>query len=575
MRLAKSYELPAGACTQRGAYAGEGFQTNGQTSLKPAESVFIDLSESRHLAHRETLSLPLQRNPIAHRGPIDLGQSSYILNLLSANALKETANRDALSHNPPLMKPTTCLSPAISYLPLSVALVLSASQASASTLDAKVDSYLRNQMRSNHIPGLALAVVREGKLIKLQSYGSANLETNSPVTPDSAFQLASTTKIFTGAILMLLVDQGKLSLNAPVTKYLPELPDAWSRVTIRHLATHSSGVPNISGPDPVPGVTEVDVVKEVAKLQLTHAPGEKSGYDSADFVLLSEVIKRVSGKPLATFLDRQIFAPLGMTGTQFDGAVQMGLVRRSRLVAHRTAVYQWRDGQQMPFSFLFPVHAYGAGGLYSTSRDLAKWAVALDQGKVLKATSLREMWAPHRLSSGEQTSWGVGWVVRTYEGRRTVGHSGGPALSDFLRLPDQKLTVIVLQNQQKMYPYLAQGVADFYLPPSPVRRKAIVPDPNPRVSKSLRSLVGGLAGNKLDIGCFAKGQEELIDDTRNLLVPYVRSLAAIEDFRLVESSPISEGHHYVYAATYGKKVVEWTFDLDDNAKIIGLNVQTP
>src|SRR6185295_9129904 len=140
----------------------------------------------------------------------------------------------------------------------------------------EVDDYLKAQMEKNHIPGLSVAIVRNGKITKLKGYGLANLEWNQPVTPNTAFQLASSTKPFTGTALMLLVDEGKLSLDDKVAKYVPVAPAEWQDITIRHLATHSSGIRE--DVELAKGATIEDYVKTVAKLPLSYRPGERSGY---------------------------------------------------------------------------------------------------------------------------------------------------------------------------------------------------------------------------------------------------------------------------------------------------------
>jgi CubicO group peptidase (beta-lactamase class C family) len=435
-----------------------------------------------------------------------------------------------------------------------------------------VDKYLRSQMSLNHIPGLAVAVVRDGRLVKLTSFGAADLEWGNKVTPDTRFQLASSTKPLTGTALMRLVQAGKIGLDDPISKYLPNAPEAWRKITIRHLATHSSGIPE----GPAPSYQSVDaVVDAVAKLPLEHVPGADSGYGSADFVVLSAILQKVTGLPFDRFLSQTLLAPLKMSETGFNGMSEMGPIRSSEVVPNQAGIYLWNGERQQVRSFLFSAPAYSAGGIYSSVRDLARFAAALDRGALLKPEVLSTMWTPHRLNDGKQTTWGIGWVVRSYEGRRTVGHSGGPALSDFLRFPDDRLTVIVLQNQQKMYPYLARGVADFYLSQRSGLAVQPVPDSKLEVTNRLTKMLNSFSAGEFDSAAFSPDQKDLMEDVRNLLVPFCVSLGAPTSITLIGEAPDGKVLERTYAAFYGKKRVEWIFDLDANGKIVGIDPQTP
>jgi CubicO group peptidase (beta-lactamase class C family) len=324
-----------------------------------------------------------------------------------------------------------------------------------------IDQYLQAQMAKEHIPGLAIAMVRDGRILKLKSYGLANLEWNIAATPDTAYQLASATKLLTATALMRLVEARKLALDDPITRHLPEAPSAWRAITIRHLTTHTSGLKDLLALPKLPGSLD-EAMQTAFQLPLQHTPGETTAYASSDYCVLMRLIERVTGKPFSAFMHEELFAPLGMTASGFDGAVESGLVRKSALVRHRTSIYDWEGGVQKNQAFLFPSWTYPAGGLYSSAADLARWAVALDQGKLLKPETLRQMWTSARLNDGETGPFGVGWIVAEHQGRKVVGHSGGPALADVVRFVDDRLTIAVLTNQQHLMPYLAMGVADLY-----------------------------------------------------------------------------------------------------------------
>ena len=437
----------------------------------------------------------------------------------------------------------------------------------------KIDQYLEREMKRNHIPGLQVAIVHHGQIVKLKAYGWANVECRRLMKPQTLVQIASTTKTLTGAAIMLLVKQGKLSLNDSIRKYLPNLPAEYASVKIIHLATHSSGIPEASGLDSYSTVS--DAISEIAKLSPSHAPGQDSGYASADYILLAAIIEKVSGKSYPTFLTDHILRPLGMRHSGFDFAKERGPIRTSELLPERSAIYRWDGTHQTSFSFLYPIHAYAAGGLYSSAEDMARWAIGLDQSHFLDAKSKQAMWQPFKLTNGELTTWGIGWVCRTYEGRRVVGHSGGPALSDFLRFPDDDLTVIVLQNQQRQYPYLAQGVADHILMPKPTRAKATVKEPDAFRMRQFERFFQQLGLGKVDVSYFAADHEDVIEDTKNLLVPFASSLPPLKESRLIKVEKDGTGWNATYEATYGQKIVLWDISVDQSARISGLNLRTP
>ncbi|MBS1726219.1 MAG: beta-lactamase family protein [Armatimonadetes bacterium] len=436
-----------------------------------------------------------------------------------------------------------------------------------------IDRYLAKEKTRNHIPGLQVAVVRHGRIIKLKAYGKANLEWQVPMRTDTEMQIASTTKTFTGSALMLLVKTGKLSLQDSARKFLPSLPKDWDAVKIFHLAGHSSGVPEAEGLNTQSTVG--DAVAKLSRLQLTQVPGESSGYASSDYILLAAIIEKLSGESYPRYLSRHIFEPLRMESTRFDFATELGPIRTSELLPKRSSIYRWNGTSQTPFSFLYPIHAYAAGGLYSSASDLAKWAIALDKKKLLDREAQQTMWSQQKLNNGDETSWGIGWVVRTYEGRRVAGHSGGPALSDFLRFLDDDLSIVVLQNQQRMYPYLAQGIADLILPPRPKRADKTLSEPNPQMGAKYERFIRGLGEGKLDTELFAANTQELVDDSRNLVIPFASSQGKMTALRLVKNEIDDGGRTAVYEGTYGRKIILWFVSLDKQGLITSLNMSTP
>jgi CubicO group peptidase (beta-lactamase class C family) len=443
---------------------------------------------------------------------------------------------------------------------LGAALAMTAGQVRATGADA-VDDYLAAEIARNHVPGLSVAVVKDGRTLKLKSYGLANLEWEAAATPDTAYPLASATKPLTGTLVMKLVADGVLSLDDPVAKHLPGTPESWRGMTVRHLATHTSGVADDIGE----GVATLDdAIRSALQRPLTHPPGESGTYGIGGFVVLMRLLETVTGKSFPALLRERVLDPLGMTQTRFDNASETGGIRVADLVPRRSSVYEWSEGRQRVFALLFPSWTYTAGGLYSSAADLAAWAAALDGERILKRASLEEMWTPARLISGRTTSFAIGWALQSYRGRRAVGHSGGPALADILRFPDEKLTVVVLASQQKMLPYLAQGVADHYVPAPPPPASEPVEDGEPQTTERLRSVLTEAARGQVDVARFTPdAQRQIVPVLRDLLPAFLQSLGPLQSFVLIEESRADATRTRRYRARFRDRSMIWSFTLSD------------
>ena len=328
----------------------------------------------------------------------------------------------------------------------------------------EVDDYVQTEMRKQHIPGAALAVVKNGGLVKTAGYGLANIELNVPVQPDTVFQIQSVTKTFTATAIMLLVEEGKVSVDDKVTKYFTNLPESWKGITVRHLLSHSSGIKDfINEPtmDLRKDIAPEDVIESLRNLPLNFQPGEKYAYSNTGYHLLGMIIRNVTGKYWGEFLEERIFDPLGMNDTR--------VISLSDIITNRAAGYLWERDRLRNGRFLAPtILAYAGGGLRSTVLDLAKWDAALCTEEILKRSSLNQMWTPAKLNDGSDASYGFGWGITNHHGHRLISHTGSHMTgfkTVLARFVDDKLTVIVLTNQREANPpAIATGVATFYIP---------------------------------------------------------------------------------------------------------------
>lgn len=372
----------------------------------------------------------------------------------------------------------------------------------------KVDDYVSTQMRQLHIPGLSLAIVRDGRVTKAQGYGFANLELKASAEKDTVYEIGSNTKQFTAAAIMMLVEQGKVRLEDPITKYFPEAPETWRRITIQQLLTHTGGIQNHVA---VPHWLDVfktnlvfettpqrdELLKMFFKLPLEFKPGETWAYDNTGYYLLGIVIEKVSGKSYWQFLDERIFKPLGMNATRSTDP--------QPIVPNHASGYEWKKDHFENRPILFPAIAFSAGSLLSTVEDMSKWDAALSTEKLLKKSSLDQMWTAAVTNDGADApfNYGFGWFIDSYHGHRLVQHSGGtPGFSSAIyRFIDDKLTIIILTNHNDMIvDELAIDLAGICLPA--LKRPEANPDPNPRTTATLKEIVSGLLKGNYEPAAF-------------------------------------------------------------------------
>lgn len=448
-------------------------------------------------------------------------------------------------------------------------LLLAVGCATPGASSSPVDDYLQAVLEKHHVPGAAVAIVRDGKVETLSAYGVADLESGAKASPDTAFQIASATKVFTGTLVMLLVQEGKLGLDEPVSKYLPDAPETWKAITVRHLAAHTSGLKNNPDDETQAGASTAERYAAATKEPLAYTPGERSEYGLTDFVVLTHVLEKATGQGFEELLRTRLFEPLGFSCTRYDHAMQQGALRTADLIPGRATVYRFADGMQRKSWFLYPMHTYAAGGVFSCARDLARWAVAMDAGTLLSPQSQQAAATAFKLNDGREGSFGVAFAPGTLRGLRTFGHAGGGSLADVLRVPDRKLTVIVLTNAQGLLPFLAPHLASLSLPPLPGLDAPGIADTEPELSATLRGVVEGLMNGSLDAAAFTPGaQQELLPILRTFGTPGSALLPPLSRLTLLEDRRDGEQRKRSYRAVYGRdSSLRWIFTLDAAGKV--------
>jgi CubicO group peptidase (beta-lactamase class C family) len=325
---------------------------------------------------------------------------------------------------------------------------------------AKVDEYISAEMQKQRIPGLSLVVIKDGQIILAKGYGLANVEHQVPVKPETIFQSGSVGKQFTATAVMMLVEEGKIGLNDRIGKYFTDAPESWKDITVRHLLTHTSGTTDYPKDfDFRRDYTEDELLKRAASIPLAFQPGEKWSYSNLGYVMLGILVSKVTGTFYGDFIQERIFRPLGMSTAR--------IISEADIIPNRAAGYRLANGDLKNQQWVSPaLNTTGDGSLYLTALDMAKWDVALYGEKILKRSSLEQMWTAVKLNDGKTHPYGFGWGLDEMRGHRIIGHGGAwqGFKSHIARYVDDKLTIVVFANLvQANVQTIVQGVAAIYL----------------------------------------------------------------------------------------------------------------
>jgi len=323
-------------------------------------------------------------------------------------------------------------------IPRFVATFLLAGACLAQNLNLRLDQIVQSYVPNHQFMGSVL-VARGGDVLLSKGYGSADLEWDIPNSPDTKFRLGSITKQFTAASILLLQERGKLNINDPVKKYMPDAPAAWDKITIFHLLTHTAGIPNFTSfPDypklePFPATAE-QLVARFRDKPLDFEPGEKWNYSNSGYVLLGYLIEKITGGSYQKFVSQNIFEPLGMKDSGYDS--------NAAILPHRASGYSREPNGLANAGFINMTVPLSAGGLYSTTGDLLKWEQGLFGWKVLQAASIEKMTTPFK------NDYAFGLQVETKRGHKVIDHAGGIEgfNTELEYYPEDQLTVAVLAN---------------------------------------------------------------------------------------------------------------------------------
>jgi CubicO group peptidase (beta-lactamase class C family) len=367
--------------------------------------------------------------------------------------------------------------------------VLSAQQAPLTA----IDRYVRDEIRRERVPGVSVAIVRAGRVVLARGYGEANVELHAPATDSTVYQSGSVGKQFTAALILRLAAAGRLQLDDPIRRHLSEGPPAWDSVTIRHLLTHTSGIPDYtdSAVNYQRPYTEDELVRIAAGLPQQFHAGAHWRYSNTGYLLLGAIVRRATGVFYGDLLRQEIFTPLGMRTAR--------IISEADIVPNRAAGYELVHDSLHNQAWVHPtLNTTADGSLYLTVHDLARWVMGWDAGRVLSAGDREQAWTPVRLNDGSTYSYGFGWEIGELRTRRLIGHTGSwqGFKTSVQRFPGQDLTVIVLANLDAARPEamslaIAGLIEPALVPPHRLLKALPGPRPPMPIDSLLRHVVDG------------------------------------------------------------------------------------
>lgn len=448
-----------------------------------------------------------------------------------------------------------------------------------------IDSFVAKEMARQKIPGLAVGIYSRGGILLAKGYGQANVELNVPVKPETIFQSGSVGKQFVSAAILMLVEEGKLSLDDSVVKYFPEAPATWKPILIKNLLSHTSGLSEYETPERTGpqgpfymrlDFTEDELVTKIETLPIEWAPGEKWAYRNTNYVLLGVLIHKITGKRYDEFLGERIFKPLGMTSTR--------LISERDIIPNRAAGYELDKGELKNQEWVSPTFDSTAdGALYFNVLDLAKWDAALYGTQLLKQSSLDRMWTVYPLNDGKPnpSGYGFGWAIGKLKEHKRISHSGAwqGFTCDITRYPDDNLTVVVLTNLDAGHSNpttIARVIAGLVDAPLLPAKLAPITDTQPAIASALAKLLDKvMAGEDIRPELTAELAAYITPEASKSAQQRLSALWPGGTLTLVKRSPSEESRGQpvsTFRLSKGGEAVLITFGTEPSGKVSALGL---
>ena len=420
---------------------------------------------------------------------------------------------------------------------------------------AKVDAFIQAEMRRERIPGVALGIFVKGDPVLAKGYGYANVEHRVPVTPRTIFQSASVGKQFTAVAVMLLVEDGKLALDDSITRYFPDAPASWKPISIRHLLTHTSGLPDYDnglghgGTEPFDSrrdYTEEDLTKAFYGLPLLFEPGARWQYSNTGYALLGFLIHRVSGRFYGDVLKDRVFTPLGMRTAR--------IISEEDIVANRAAGYRLVNDQLKNQEWYSPsVNTTADGSLYLTLLDYLAWDRGLRARAILTPTSWAQIYTPIELRSGKSYPYGFGWSIDESKHRPWYHHAGdSQGFATYIsRYIADDLTIVALTNLAAAdTARIIDGVAARLDPRlAKIQPSQSIPDVDPAMTERVRALLEAAAAGAVPRRDLLFDGRELADELKDY-VRLLHPLGAPLTLTAVDHRPLGDDEAWAFDAAY-------------------------
>jgi CubicO group peptidase (beta-lactamase class C family) len=425
------------------------------------------------------------------------------------------------------------------------------------------------------IPGVAIAIVKKEGVFAAKGYGLANVELSVPVGPESIFQSGSMGKQFTSTAVMLLVEEGKLALEDPLTKFFPDAPAFWKTITVRHLLTHTSGIPDYTeGAGESAGIdfrrdyTEDELAKKAFAMTAEFPAGSHWHYSNTGYVLLGIIIHKVSGQFYGDLLHDRVFVPLGMNTTR--------IISEADIVPNRSAGYRLDNGVLKNQEWVSPVlNTTADGALYFSVRDLIAWDKGLRSQAILSPASWAKVNEPVQLNSGKRFPYGFGWEVETLNGSPWIHHSGAwqGFKSNISRYLGEGLTIMVLANLAEADPErLSDGIAAILVPALARPERKPIPDREPGVRTRLDAVLAMAREGRLSPSEFAYVPSGFFPEAAKGYQDELSKRGAVRQVLLLERKVLGDDRVYTYELEYATESLIVTLGLapDDKISLFGI-----
>jgi D-alanyl-D-alanine carboxypeptidase len=434
-----------------------------------------------------------------------------------------------------------------------------------------IDDIVNAAMKKRQIPGLSLAVIQDGKIVKAAGYGMANLELNVAASKDTVYEIGSISKQFASEAVMLLVEDGKIGLDDPIDKYLPaNAPDSWKAITVRQMLNHTAGlkdwteIKEFSYRREYTAGEFIDLVKGAP---LQYSPGTNWAYTNTGPPLMGIIVEKASGMPYEQFVTERILKPLAFPTIRFR--------RQDEIVPNRASGYALKDGKYSNGEPFRPHVIAPSGGVMASVVDLAGWFTAVLDGKLVKPASVAQMLAPVKLPDGRHVNHGFAFFTDSFNGHRMIFHHGstvGGFGSVVRYYPKEKLTIAVMGNVEDGGwgpEYISQRIVNFYIPGASISGLKEQADPDPRFVKLLHDIAGNAPSDMLAPAYAAR----ITEDFRKQLASNFKSL---KTFSYLGEEAIGEDHFILdptlvkavhYKLADGSRSIYYSFRLNKDGKV--------